>query len=282
MKINRFNVIVGIVLMLALGMAGWTLFGRLPRQAGGQPSGATLHAKAQLIREARQNRWKKSNRRGIEDMLVVRREKPRLLELEDDEEAKLTEYSKRILRELQAALDAEDFKSVSRLVCKMQEIPPDPLFGKEGVAAILRRKAIEALGWFGATALPELSGMLADPDPEIVQATLDQFQLALEDVTLSDYERADIISMAAKVLKDTDGLEMIFMEINNMRHSVGAGLLVDVCLNGTEEAKGLMKDAIEFFTGEDDLSTVEDVERWLSENPDGEDDDDLYGGMEIE
>lgn len=206
------------------------------------------------------------------------REKPAILNLAPDEEDLLTEYSKAMLMELQKALDSENFFKVRELVAKMLEIPPDPMFGADGVAAILRRKAVDALGWFGAEGLPMLAAMLGDADPDIAQATFDQFQLALEDISLSDYDRADIIYMASKVLTNVDDLEMLFMEINNMRHSVGAGLLVSICQEGTDAAKGLMPDAIEFFTGEDNLQTVEDVQDWLDENPDGPDDDDLYGG----
>ena len=222
---------------------------------------------------------KRNRSRVIKKASRVRAEKPRLIALFEDEEAKLNEFSRQVLAELQAALDAEDFNEVRRLVEKLLERPPDPKFGDAGVAALLRRSAVDALGWFGAKGLPELVGLLADENPEIAQASLDQFNLALEDISLSDYERADIISMAAKVLTDIDGLEMMFMEINNMRHSVGAGLLVDICLNGTDAAKSLMKDQIEFFTGEDNIVTVEDIEKWLAANPDDPDDDDLYGGF---
>lgn len=235
--------------------------------------------KAQLIEAKRQAKIDEMNRRNANRRSgAEKREKPKMLDLDEDEEAKLNDFSRKVLRDLQDALDNENFKTVSRLAQKMMEIPPDPMFGKEGVDSILRRKAVEALGWFGAQALPELAGMLADADPEISQATFDQFSLALEDISLSDYERADIVVMAAKVLTNVDNLEMLFMEINNMRHSVGADALVQICLEGTEPAKSLMPEAIEFFTGEDNLVTVEDVENWLRENPDGEYDDDLYGG----
>lgn len=185
------------------------------------------------------NKVRRARTRIRKDKIAVKREKPQLLALDDDEDAKLNEYSRKILADLQKALDSENFSLVKKLVAKMLEIPPDPKFGAEGVATLLRRNAVEALGWFGAKGLPELAALLADPDPDVAQASIDQFNLALEDITLSDYERADIISMAAKVLKDPDGLEMMFMEINDMRHSVGAGLLVDICLNGTDVAKGL-------------------------------------------
>ena len=235
--------------------------------------------KAQLIQEKRNARIEKERKkRSQRQVTAEKREKPRILELNDDEEAKLNDFSRKVLQELQEALDNENFAVVSRLVQKMMEIPPDPMFGAEGVDKLLRRKAVAALGWFGAQALPELVGMLADADPEIVQATFDQFSLALEDISLSDYERADIVVMASKVLTNTDDLEILFMEINNMRHSVGADALVQICLEGTEASQSLMPEAIEFFTGEDNLVTVEDVENWLQENPDDEYDDDLYGG----
>lgn len=235
--------------------------------------------KAQIIEAKRKTKIDEMKRRqSRKDSVETKREKPKMLDLEEEEEAKLNDFSRKVLRELQAALDAENFAAVSRLAQKMMEIPPDPMFGADGVDSLLRRKAVEALGWFGGRALPELVGMLGDADPDIVQATFDQFTLALEDISLSDYERADIVVMASKVLTNVEDLEMLFMEINNMRHSVGADALVQICLEGTEQAKSLMPDAIEFFTGEDNLVSVEDVEKWLKENPDDEYDDDLYGG----
>lgn len=278
MKIDKKLVAITVALVTVAAVG---LYFQLGSDGGAGETDDKLALRSRMIREARMAGKKRAEaRRAVrQDAKVkVEREKPRVLELEDDEEAKLNDFSRKILEDLQAALDSENFSRVSKLVAKMLEIPPDPKFGKEGVAALLRRKAVEALGWFGAKALPELVGMLGDADSEIVQATFDQFSLALEDISLSDYERADIVAMAAKVLTNTDDLEMLFMEINNMRHSVGAGTLVEICLEGTPEAKALMPEAIEFFTGEDNLRTVEDVENWLAENPDGEDDDDLYGG----
>lgn len=274
--------LTGVLTLLVVAVAVGLYF-QLGGQSDERVADDDASVRSRLIREQRNAgkarvRQKRETARFNNAAARIEREKPKILKLEDDEEAKLNDFSRKILQDLQDALDSENFSRVSKLVAKMLEIPPDPKFGKDGVAALLRRKAVEALGWFGAKAMPELVGMLADADPEIVQATFDQFSLALEDISLSDYERADIVVMAAKVLKNSDDLEMLLMEINNMRHSVGAGALVEICLEGTDAAKMLMPEAIEFFTGEDNLKTVEDVEKWLAENPDGEDDDDLYGG----
>lgn len=280
MRVSKANITVIFCTIILCAMGVYSLFFSDDEVVVDVPE--AIQYKSEQARKPSISRPKKPNRPSRISRVKEPRAKPRFLMLEDEEEKKLNDFSRKILAELQAALDSENFSEVQRLVAKMLEIPPDPKFGAEGVSTILRRSAVEALGWFGAKGLPELAALLADPDPEISQATIDQFNLALEDITLSDYEKADIISMAAKILTDLDGLEMMFMEINDMRHSVGAGLLVDICLNGTDVAKGLMKDQIEFFTGEDNLFTVQDIENWLQNNPDGPDDDDLYGGFKDE
>lgn len=271
---------LGLAALLIAVVCG--LYFQCGRRAGEKKAVDDPTVRSRLIREQRQMGMVRAQvKRGKKlSEMVARgeREKPKIMSVDEEEESKLNDFSRKVLQELQLALDSENFDRVSKLVTKMLEIPPDPKFGKEGVATLLRRKAVEALGWFGAKAMPELVGMLGDADPEIVQATFDQFSLALEDISLSDYERADIIVMASKVLTNSDDLEMLLMEINNMRHSVGAGALVEICLEGTDAAKRMMPDAIEFFTGEDNLTTVDDIENWLKENPDGEDDDDFYGG----
>ena len=45
-----------------------------------------------------------------------------------------------------------------------------------------------------------------------------------------------------------------------------------------------MPEPISFVTGTDEgeIVTVEDMEKWLGENPDGEDDEDLYGPMNVD
>ncbi len=65
-----------------------------------------------------------------------------------------------------------------------------------------------------------------------------------------------------------------------MRNTVAANTIFSICQDGTPEAKDLMSEVIPFVTGEDDIVTVEGLENWVANNPDGEDDDDLYGPMD--
>jgi HEAT repeat protein len=153
-----------------------------------------------------------------------------------------------------------------------------------GLPVYLRRKLVEALGWFGAEGMPEIVDFLGDENSEVAEAAIEQFELALEDITLGDRARAEIVAMASKALHDRDALERIFMEISNMRNSVAVPVLVDICKNGTDEARELSPETISFVTGTDEgeIVTVDDIQKWLGENPDGEDDEDLYGPMDVD
>ena len=225
----------------------------------------------------------RSFRRGARKSAKTVREKPKMLELDDEEMGELTDLAKKLLLSLQAALDAEDFAQIQSIIAMIENSPKGVLSKSSvGIPVYMRRKLVEALGWFGAEGMPEIVDFLGDENPEVAEAAMDQFELALEDVSLGDRAKAEIVIMASKVLHDGDALERIFMEISNMRNSVAAETLVQICANGTEEAKALMPDTIGFVTGEDGIVTVEDLEKWLAANPDGEYDDDLYGPMDVD
>ena len=208
-----------------------------------------------------------------------------MLELDDEEMGELTDLAKKLLLSLQAALDAEDFAQIQSIIAMIENSPKGVLSKSSvGIPVYMRRKLVEALGWFGAEGMPEIVDFLGDENPEVAEAAIEQFELALEDVTLGDRARAEIVVMASKALHDRDALERIFMEISIMRNSVAVPTMVEICRTGTEEARDLMPETISFVTGTDEgeIVTVEDMEKWLGENPDGEDDEDLYGPMDVD
>jgi len=225
----------------------------------------------------------RSRLRKASAIAVEERVKPNIVTLDDDEDKELTDLAKKVLASLQAALDSNDLEQIRAILASVKDSPKGSLSRLvDGMPVALRKRLVEALGWFGNAAIPDMMEFLADTDAEVAQMTADQFQLALEDISLGDRERADIVTAASQVITDEGFLEMFFMEISNMRNSVAAQTLVDICQTGTEEAKQIIPETIEFVTGEDNIETVEDIERWLDENPDGPDDDDLYGPMPIE
>lgn len=239
-------------------------------------------AEKKARREAYQQRRQSMTSRVSENDGWGQAEKPAkeaLLTFSEEEERQLTELAREALLELRAAIDREDVRAVRRIIAKMLR-SPDKVFSLAKVPDFVKRKMIEALGWFGSDSIPELVEFITDENLEIAQEALNQFQQMLNDFSMSDRERAVIVVNASKVLNDIDQLEPIIMEICTMRHSVSIGTLVEICESGTDAARELLQDYAEFYTGEDGMSTVEALENWLAENPDGEHDEEFYGRWE--
>lgn len=268
--------IVG-VLALCLSAGLIVLSGGDAREKKARPNSQQQSIDERRAARRRQARRSRETARGLKP---DSRQKPNLLLLDDAEERELTDLARKVLASLQAALDSEDYSQIAKILAMAQDAPKGSL-GKttDGMPVVLRKKIVEAMGWFGAKALPEMIGFLGDPNQEVYQMSLDQFELALSDITLGDRDRARIVTMASTVLTDHDALEQIFMEIANMRNSVAADTMYSICMEGTPEAKAQMPEVIEFVTGEENITTVEDLTRWKNENPDGPDDEDLYGPM---
>ena len=192
---------------------------------------------------------------------------------DDDDEANLTEVQRKMIEDIRAALDDEDVKKVMKLVQKLQKSPEWP----DGIPKSIKMAAIEALGWFGAACLPELAGFLADADKEVVEAAVDQYEDMLSDSDLGDRERAEILLQAVKIITDSDALDSMLFELNNMRNSVAVQTIKRVMAEGNAQSKALLPECIEFVTGEEGLDTPEKLDKWLQENPDDEDDEETYG-----
>ena len=200
------------------------------------------------------------------------REKPSFA-LDEDDEANLTEIQRQLVEEIRAALDHEDKAAVVKLVQKMQSSGEWP----DGIPKSIKVAAIDALSWFGASGLPEMAGFLADNDDEVVQTALDKFEEALADFDLSDYDRAEILIQAAKIVTDADAMDSMLFELNNMRHSVAVSTIKEMMVSGNEATKSVLPDNIEFYTGEEGIDSPEKLDEWLAANPDDEDDDMFYG-----
>ena len=281
---SKYGVIGLIIVLVGAGIAFMSMNGGDAPSDSGR---ATVEKGKDKPRKKSNSRRfaKKRNLKGArgaseKDIKLVTREKPSMF-LDDEEEKELTDLARKVLASLQAALDNEDFDQI-RQILEMAQHASKGSLGRytEGMPVALRKKLIEAISWFGAQGLPELIGFIADENEDVAQMALDQFEQALSDVSLGDRERAKIVSLASTVLTDTDALEQIFMEISNMRNSVAANTIFTILQDGTPEAKRLIIETMEFVTGEDNIKTVEDLEKWLAENPDGEYDDDLYGPMD--
>ena len=197
-----------------------------------------------------------------------------------EDEERLTDLEKSVVKELQAALDANNLRAVRRILSKFTASTSSGGLGGK-VHRRLRLQAVQALGWFGKDAALDLMEYVADADEEVRTDAFSQFELALQDVEMGDRERAEILKGAMKVLKDDDQLESLLNNLTDMRNSRRVETIKDIIANGTPEAKAKMLEQMEFYT-DSDVTTVDALDRWLATNPDDPGDDDLYGGAKKE
>lgn len=84
----------------------------------------------------------------------------------------LSPADKRLAEKVQSALDEENLASlIAASEQAMKSENPE-----------VRQHTVEALGWFGPEALPELTGAMADPDPDVSQAAENAWEVGLADV----------------------------------------------------------------------------------------------------
>lgn len=163
-------------------------------------------------------------------------------------DAKLSAEFKRMLVDLQNALDLNDRKKVFALVHKLQLMDEWP----DGIPKSVKLKALGALSWFGASGMAEAVGFLADSDASVREEALDTFQEQFEDSwDLGDYKLADTMKSVVKVVADADRLESYFDQFANMRDTVKADLALAIYKSGNETAVKVL---------EQNLSTIFDAD----------------------
>ena len=113
-------------------------------------------------------------------------------------DVKLSENDRKTLIKLQEALDAEDFKRVAQLAREAMQSPE----------AEVRRRAVDALSWFGSKALPELTALMADADDDVAQEARNAAEAAVMDIE-SPMEKFETAVSYMKVFKsDEEGVAM--------------------------------------------------------------------------
>lgn len=205
------------------------------------------------------------------------RTRPTLDNLDD---AELSELQKSVLHELQKALDDNDLVQVRKAIAKFHA--PKSEGGLAGdVPKVIRSHAVAALGWFGGAAVGDMVEFMADVDPEIEEDAFAKFELALDDWDISDRERASILLTVLKSVHDTERIDSMLMALNNMRNSVKGEAIIGILNSGSQEARVMMQEQLEFFT-DFDITDANGVGKWIKDNPDNEWDEEFYGGEKKE
>ena len=288
MKIWKMS-IVAAALVLACGAAWWlrSLDGvqRLHSAQTGTEDVRRAEGNSSVERKARMRALRQKRREQLNDVSQeMSRVKPEF-HLEDDDYAALDDLEREIIKELQHAVDMEDFHALMTALGRMKSYGLTRAKGlgssdwSRHVPLVMRRDAVAALGWIGTSALPELVEFLADADPDVAMDAQTQLEQALMDFELGDYDLAEVIVSLMRAVSDSSALDSYYMELSRMRNSVMISTLVAIASSGTDAAKEKLPENISFYTGDDSITTVEQAEEWLANNPDGPDDDEFYGNV---
>ena len=204
----------------------------------------------------------------------------------DEDGVKLTAEMQKILTEIQDCLDNEDRKSLSKVCEKIAKIQRER--GDGSVPASVRAKAVEAVGQFLPASLAELIGFMADSDPDVVDSVFDQLDTLLNDTTIGDRELSTMLVAMSKVLTNEDAIDSLAMAVDmNMRNSVKVSTCQNILDSGNEAVVTRIRETIAEILEEEPEALPQSsdalkkkLDEWLAENPDDEDDEDFYKGVD--
>lgn len=120
-----------------------------------------------------------------------------------------------------------------------------------------RAAAGEAFGWLGTEAMSDLTGMLADPDPEIAADAMtdwSQSLSAIEDEGL----RCELIKEAANSFGGDEAMESILMELVTVEDYRAVQTLDEIISGGAPDAaKEIARDVYSHLGGEEYVNSSE-------------------------
>ena len=272
MKINRSYVLIGCAALAALTIVGALVVVFSP---------STPKEPAKQVEKGKQKKKARKASKGNKPKPDVKasaasNRAASTNSFDNVEESSLTEAQRALLNELQEALDDESLRRVAKIVEKIQDQYRKG--GDEAVPPYMREQAVEALSWFLPDSLAELIGFMADSNPEVLEDVMKNFTEGIDDAELSDRELATIFKKIAPIIEDDDAIDAILMGVEiDMRNSVAVDTYKELFKTGSEAIKQRLIESMQDFTGDDDITTPEQLDAWLKENPDDEDDEEFYG-----
>ena len=289
MELSKKSIALSGAVLLVVGVVLWLVFAlgaSAPDDGVSNAGGASAAgAVGGRTRKHVSQRIHEKGRRHRDGVAAERRRPDLLSEFSRDEIDGLPEEFRKIFEELQAALDADDWKRTVKIVQRMQDSAEWP----DGIPSVLHHAAIEMLKWFGSHTAPELVGYLGSTDSEVVESATEAMLDVLGDFSLSDRDRSALLLGYIKVIRDADMLDMMMFELNNMRPTVRAETALGIWGSENDAARSVLQEGLDFFFGDADGYEVkghEDIQRYLDDaertyanDPDlAESDEDFYGG----
>lgn len=284
MELLKKSIAISGAILLAVGGAVW--ISSTPTKDGTEDarerSGSAADGKKSAARRASGKRIREKDHARLG---AAERKRPDFSKTREQEEVAASAEFVKVLDDLQSALDGDDWKRTAQIVQGMQDSNQWP----DGMPSSLHHAAIDALKWFGSRTAPELVGYLGSADSEVNQSALDAMLEVLGDFSMSDRERGSLLLNYVKVVHDSDTLEMMMTELNDMRPTVRAETALAIYKSGNEAAVKVLDDGVDFFfsdaegyevTGSEGVERyLQDAERAYADDPElAADDEEIYGG----
>ena len=285
-RAHRNIAITALLAGIVLAAGALFMHFREEPKAPSTPSSEKVRGKP---RPKKQKPSAKQNKRQRQDAAVTNnfaKARARAIEEALDEEKNLSTEMKGVLSMLQACLDSNDRKALTKVCDKIAQIRRER--GEDAVPAIVREKAVEAIGHFLPASLAELLAFMADKNAEIAEAAADKFEDVLNDTSIGDRELSEILVSMAKVINNEDTIDSMMMSIDgNMRNSVKVSTCNQLLESGSDavvkQLRDTIADILEVEVEElpsDNKSLQDKLNEWLEKNPDDEDDEDFYKGAD--
>jgi hypothetical protein len=111
---------------------------------------------------------------------------------------RLSESDRKLCEAVQEALDANDAeRTIAAAIQLMSSTDPEA-----------RSHAVDALGWFGVEALPELTALMGDANEDVAQNAINSWESGLSEIE-EPSTRLKLSDMAMNALESKDALESI-------------------------------------------------------------------------
>ena len=131
--------------------------------------------------------------------------------------------------------------------------------------ASVRSDVVEVLGWIGVKALPELSQLIVDGDPDVARDAIEQWKRAVKGVA-DEAVKADVLIAGMLVIKKQDELESCAMEFSDLPNDLTVRSMVKLIQSGNPIASEVARAHYEFVTSEAYVSP-QLAEKWIKQNP---------------
>ena len=187
----------------------------------------------------------------------------------DSAEHPYSAADKKLARSLQEALDVDDYDAVLKATSEaLKSNNPD-----------VRHNAVDALGWYGEQALPELTVCMADPDEDVAQAAMNHWEEGVAEMEDAN-EKLQVALYAINTLTDADTLSIVSSHfaqaatelIDSEEDEAAASqkrveviqALVDTIEGEGEKGANAAREAYEEITGSEWIS-IDEAEKYLAD-----------------